>query len=217
MAGRADRFKNQENDAAPRRDAEAQIREAEIENALGSEALIEPDPAELEDLAAELGMQEVVLDQAVIDTIAADTENRFDTDDDGVEDDTSEEIIDDRPQILTQSYGTGLQGQPSDRAGTYSRQTDDHVLNQPDATLTGGDVDADPDDADAVGEESVGGTAATPDQDVVDELAVAVGVELNDRSYLRVNEMLEQRDDRRWELDPKSSEDYEGRQDEDDQ
>ena len=36
---------------------------------------------------------------------------------------------------------------------------------------TGGDVDADWQRSQSVGEEAVGGTVATPDQDVVDDLA----------------------------------------------
>src|ERR1051326_3810156 len=45
-----------------------------------------------------------------------------------------------------------------------------------DACLTGGDVDADWRRADSVGEEAVGGTVATPDQSVVDDLGLALGV-----------------------------------------
>ena len=61
---------------------------------------------------------------------------------------------------------------------------------------------------DAVGDELVGGTAPTPDQDLVDQLGADVGLEMDDRAFLRSNEILEGRDDRRWELEPKSSEDY---------
>jgi hypothetical protein len=45
-------------------------------------------------------------------------------------------------------------------------------------------------------------------QDIVDEIGAAVGIEMDDAAFLRTSEMLEQRDDSRWELDPKSSEDY---------
>jgi hypothetical protein len=144
----------------------------------------------------------------VIDTVATD-----DTDDDGIVDAADdEEQVSDLPQEFTESYGTGLQGQPSDRAGRYSRRGE-HLLNEPDYTLTGGDVDANYEDAETVGEEAVGGTVATPDQNVVEELAAAVGIETDDRVFLRTNDMLEERDDRRWELDPMSSEDYQQRRD----
>lgn len=184
-------------------------REAKLKDKASSSQL-EPDLEELVDLEAELGMEEVELDQGVIDTVATDdTDDNFDADDDGIYDESEDEaVVDDRPQALTQSYGTGLQGQPSDRAGRFSRRGT-HMQNEPDYTLTGGDVDANPEDADAVGEEAVGGTVATPDQDVIDELAAAVGIETDDRAYLRTADMLEQRDNRRWELDPQSSEDYE--------
>ncbi|WNZ27985.1 hypothetical protein HJG54_32160 [Leptolyngbya sp. NK1-12] len=127
------------------------------------------------------------------------------------DDEDTEELIDDRPQALTESYGTGLQGQPTDRAGRYSRRSDHHLYNDPEPVLTGGDIDANYEQASVVGDEAVGGTVATPDQDVVDELGAAVGIEMDDRSFLRTGDMLEQRDDRRWELDPKSAEDYQER------
>jgi len=48
---------------------------------------------------------------------------------------------------------------------------------------------------------------------VVDDLGKAVGLEMDDFNYLHTNEILEQRDDQRWELEPKSSDDYDERQD----
>jgi len=77
--------------------------------------------------------------------------------------------------------------------------------------LTGGDVDAYWEDADAVGDEAVGGTVATPDQNVTEDIEAAVGLEMDDFAFLRTNDILEERDDRRWELDPMSSEDYQQR------
>ena len=74
--------------------------------------------------------------------------------------------------------------------------------------LSAGDVDAAWDRGDA-GEETVGGSHATPDQDVVDELGKAVGVTYNENEPLKLGEKEEQRDNERWELDPASSEDYE--------
>lgn len=79
--------------------------------------------------------------------------------------------------------------------------------------LTGGDVDAAWEQADAVGDEAVGGTAPTPDQDIVDEIGAAVGLEMDDQAFLRTTEILEERDVRRWDLDPMSSEDYQERRD----
>jgi len=68
--------------------------------------------------------------------------------------------------------------------------------------LSGGDVDADWQDAEGSGEETVGGTVATPDQDVVDQIGRALGVEQGSSAPVRpVEEILEDRDRRRWELE----------------
>jgi hypothetical protein len=69
-------------------------------------------------------------------------------------------------------------------------------------SLTGGDVDADWSRADAGGDEAVGGTVATPDQDVVDEIGRALGVEqASDAPVVTSDEILRQRDRFRWHLD----------------
>lgn len=190
-----------------RRDAEQDIAEE-----LGPDALADLNVQNLDQQVAP--MQEVDLDPAVLDTFAADPiDDNYDTSDDGViDEDDAGEVIDDRPQEYTQSYGTGLQGQPGDRTGSFSRRSDHHFFNTPDPTLTAGDIDANYEQAAVVGDEAIGGTAPTPDQDIVDEIAIAAGVELDDRSYLRVHDMVSERDDRRWELDPTSAEDYDDRQ-----
>ncbi len=77
--------------------------------------------------------------------------------------------------------------------------------------LSGGDVDADWERADSVGEEAVGGSVPTPDQDIVDELGDAVGVTYSDTEPLHTADKLAKRDRDRWELDPASSPDYEER------
>lgn len=156
---------------------------------------------------------EVPYDPTMLETIAADDTDDNSDSDDGVTGDADREIISDLPQEVTQSYGTGLQGQPMDRSGRYSRRSEQHIENATDYTLTGGDIDANYDDAATVGEEAVGGTVPTPDQDNVDEVAAASGLELDDRTDVRMAAILEERDDRRWELDPKSSEDYKARRD----
>jgi hypothetical protein len=68
--------------------------------------------------------------------------------------------------------------------------------------LSGGDVDADWSRADAVGEEAVGGSVATPDQDVVDEIGRALGVEQESEAEVTTSEeILRRRDRLRWHLD----------------
>ena len=76
--------------------------------------------------------------------------------------------------------------------------------------LAGGDVDA-ASDQPGGGDESVGGSTPTPDQDVVDELGRAAGVTYAADEPLRPEEKEAERDDERWELDPASAEDYEER------
>lgn len=85
-------------------------------------------------------------------------------------------------------------------------------LTQTDAGMAGGDVDADAQSAYFVGDEAPGGDNPTPDQDVVEEVAAAVGLAYQDAEQLGSERKLEERDRHRWELDPASSEDYGERQ-----
>ena len=77
--------------------------------------------------------------------------------------------------------------------------------------LTGGDVDTDWNDAYSSGEETPGGDMSTPDQDVVEEIGRALGVEYEDSEELKGAEKIESRDRNRWEYDPASAEDYKDR------
>jgi hypothetical protein len=77
--------------------------------------------------------------------------------------------------------------------------------------LTGGDVDTDWNEAYASGEETPGGDMSTPDQDVVEEIGRALGVEYEDAEELKGAEKIESRDRNRWEFDPASAEDYKDR------
>jgi hypothetical protein len=61
---------------------------------------------------------------------------------------------------------------------------------------------ADPYLAETVGEEAVGGTAPTPDQDTADVLGAAVGYELEDGAQLRLKDTLDEIDRDRPELNP---------------
>jgi len=88
------------------------------------------------------------------------------------------------------------------------RELREHNSRTPE--LSAGDIDADWARAD-IGDETVGGSAPTPDQDVVDELGEAVGLTYEDNEPLHSSEKVEERDRRRWELDPASSEDYNDR------
>jgi hypothetical protein len=122
-----------------------------------------------------------------------------------------DESLEDLPQVLTESYGTGVKEIPGYVVDERYRQ--DRNLNEASPALTGGDIDANYEQANAEGDESVGGTVVTPDMDIVDNLGKAVGLEMDDSNFLHTEEILEHRDEQRWELEPKSSEDYQDRRD----
>jgi hypothetical protein len=94
---------------------------------------------------------------------------------------------------------------------TLAEEEPDTIDRKRATVLTGGDVDAALDEVD-VGEETVGGSTPTPDQDVVDDLGRAVGVTYSDTEPLRPEEKEARRDEKRWEMDPASSPDYQERQ-----
>lgn len=131
-----------------------------------------------------------------------------------VEDTDESPIISDLPQEITESYGTGVPLEPGLEIGgrTMNERMEQYTATGPE--LTGGDIDARWDQAHMVGDEAVGGTVATPDQSIVEELGAAVGLDYDDRVFLRTNDILQERDSRRWELDPTSSEDYSERREE---
>src|SRR3954447_16361908 len=82
----------------------------------------------------------------------------------------------------------------------------DHAGMTP--AITGGDVDVDLEQAYFSGDEAPGGDNPTPDQDIVDDIGRALGVEYQDNEELRASDKIAERDKKRWELDPASSEDY---------
>jgi erythromycin esterase-like protein len=72
--------------------------------------------------------------------------------------------------------------------------------------LTAGDLDARWQEAEDSGAETPGGHVATPDQDNVDEIGRAVGMEFQDNQELSApEEILSRRDRRRWEMDNRSA------------
>ena len=77
--------------------------------------------------------------------------------------------------------------------------------------ITAGDVDANWEAAETVGDEAPGGDNPTPDQDVVDEIGKALGVEYDDDEELQGGDEIAARDHDRWELDPASSDDFDER------
>lgn len=119
-----------------------------------------------------------------------------------------------RRYIETQDPAQEQIGDEFAEAQTISKQEPGEVLNhqekqEKEARLSGGDLDASWDSGSS-GEEAVGGSSPTPDQDNVDEVGEAAGLTFQDTEEIR-GEKINERDDRRWELDPASSEDYEER------
>jgi hypothetical protein len=74
--------------------------------------------------------------------------------------------------------------------------------------LTAGDLDAKWQDAYAVGDEAPGGDNPTPDQDRVDDIGKALGIQYQDGQELKGGDEVVERDRHRWELDPASSDDW---------
>jgi hypothetical protein len=73
--------------------------------------------------------------------------------------------------------------------------------------ISGGDIDASWQTGNVAGEETVGGSSPTPDQDVVDQLGDAAGLRYRDDEPLDYDAKVLGRDRSRWELNPESARD----------
>ena len=96
----------------------------------------------------------------------------------------------------------------SARAGhdALRHHIEQHTETSPE--LTAGDVDAHWEDAYAIGDEAPGGDNPTPDQDRVDDIGKAFGIEYENSDDLLGGDELAERDKHRWELDPASADDW---------
>jgi hypothetical protein len=102
--------------------------------------------------------------------------------------------------------------EPDDREELVGLAHDFAAHTETGPRLSGGDIDADWVGAYASGEESVGGSVATPDQDVVDDLGRALGVEQeSDAPVQTSDEILRARDRLRWHLERNAADAEEGR------
>src|SRR5215212_5705591 len=90
---------------------------------------------------------------------------------------------------------------------------DEHHSLSPE--ISGGDLDASWQTGNVAGEETVGGSAPTPDQDVVDELGAAAGLIYEEGEPLDSDAKILDRDRNRWELNPASVDDQEEEEDDD--
>ena len=100
--------------------------------------------------------------------------------------------------------GTGIDAREAATGELLRELTEHHGVSPAD---TGGDVDADWQRAQSSGEEAVGGSVATPDQDIVDDLARPLGVERgSDAQVITSDEILSARDRRRWRTERQTDE-----------
>jgi hypothetical protein len=97
------------------------------------------------------------------------------------------------------------------RSGRHDLFEQLHEHTETGPALTGGDIDANWETAYSSGDEAPGGDNPTPDQDIVDEVGRALGLEYEDNEELKGADKIIERDRHRWELDPASSEDYKDR------
>ena len=119
---------------------------------------------------------------------------------------TIEEIVPSPPSSLNMNRrGSAVR---TGRAEVAERRLEHAGMS---AAITGGDVDVDLENAYFSGDETPGGDNPTPDQDIVDDIGKALGVEYQDNEELRASDKVIERDRHRWELDPASSEDYKSR------
>jgi len=127
----------------------------------------------------------------------------------------------DRPRRTLDDVDNTIPTPPSsldmDRRGSAARtgraelEQDRQVHGSMTRGITGGDVDVNLEQAYFSGDEAPGGDNPTPDQDVVDDIGRAIGVEYQDNEELRASDKVADRDKHRWELDPASAEDYKER------
>jgi hypothetical protein len=128
--------------------------------------------------------------------------------------DRERRIVSDEDEIIQATPPSSLDLDRSASAVRTGRRAlkdrfDEHTETSP--ALTGGDVDADWESAYSVGDEAPGGDNPTPDQDIVDDIGKAIGVEYQDNEELKSEEKIAKRDRNRWELDPASSDDWDDR------
>ena len=95
------------------------------------------------------------------------------------------------------------------RSGRRALDRSLHEHNGMTPALTGGDLDADWENAYFSGDEAPGGDNLTPDQESVEDMGQALGVSYEDNEELKGSDKVIERDKHRWELDPASADDYE--------
>ena len=116
-----------------------------------------------------------------------------------------------RPAPIRGAIPSSLEmGSSSSSAKSGREELLQHIKERTETSpaITAGDVDADWELAYSSGDEAPGGDNPTPDQDVVDEIGEALGVNYEDGEELKGAAKIEDRDKHRWELDPASKDDF---------
>ena len=109
---------------------------------------------------------------------------------------------------IPSSLGLIDQGSSAARSGREELREHLQAHTETGPAMTAGDLDANWALAYSSGDEAPGGDNPTPDQDVVDDIGHALGIEYGPTEELRGANKVEERDKHRWELDPASAEDY---------
>lgn len=128
--------------------------------------------------------------------------------------DRERRIVGDDDDIVSPTPPSSLNLDRSASSARTGRQElkeryDKHTETSP--ALTGGDIDADWESAYSVGDEAPGGDNPTPDQNNVDDIGLALGVEYEDNEELEGADKIQERDRHRWEDNPASSDDFDDR------
>ena len=105
---------------------------------------------------------------------------------------------------VTQFMEEEIADAPKAPGELLGRLRENHAASPADS---GGDVDAEWEDVNDSGAESVGGHNPTPDQSDTEANAHAMGIDFQDNEPLDLLEKMEKRDRQRWELNESSKED----------
>ena len=116
----------------------------------------------------------------------------------------SQEFFDDESVAdneIKQNMDDEIASVPQDPGELIERLEENHASSPADS---GGDIDADWEEVNTTGEESVFGSNPTPDQSDVEANAHAMGINFEDNEPLDFVEKMEKRDRNRFELDEDS-------------
>lgn len=103
--------------------------------------------------------------------------------------------------VVEEAIRMGLDDRNTSSSRVFSQVNEHMASGKP---VAGGDVDAMSEQAKVVGEEAVGGTTPTPDQNEVDDITDSAGVSFAPDDPVKVVDEMHDRDRQRWELDPDS-------------